>query len=289
MKIEGAAAVVTGAASGIGYGLCEGAAKRGLAVVLADIEDESLLAAERRLRDAGAKTLAVRTDVSRPEQLENLADRAFEAFGSVGLLCNNAGVQVSVTKPLWRYSREDWEWLFGVNLWGVVHGLQAFLPRMMEQETPSHVLNTASSAGMLISPGLGVYKASKHAVVSLSETLYHDLRVAGSRVGVSIFCPDVVKTGLRDAARNRPAELGAETPRTPEEQAAEDTLRGSPGLSPTEAGEIALSGVEAGRFYIFTEDGPVEFTRQRLEGIEAGVPTAVTGLREDLALTPPST
>ncbi|MBW2501123.1 MAG: SDR family NAD(P)-dependent oxidoreductase [Deltaproteobacteria bacterium] len=287
MTIEGGAAVVTGAASGIGYGLCEGAAQRGLAVVLADIEEQSLEAAERRLRESGARTLSVRTDVSRAEDLENLANRAFETFGSVGLLCNNAGVQVSVTKPIWRYSHQDWEWLIGVNLWGVVHGLQAFLPRLMDQANASHVLNTASSAGMLISPGLGVYKATKHAVVSLSETLYHDLRVAQSQVGVSVFCPDVVKTGLRDAARNRPEELGEELKRTPEEQAAEDTLRGSKGLTPSEAGEIALSSIEAGRFYIFTEDGPIEFTRQRLEGIEAGVPIAATGLREDLGLSGP--
>ena len=282
MQFEGKVAVVTGAASGIGFGLAEQAAKRGMNVVLADIEEAALDAAEEKIRSAGVETLAVVTDVSQAEQVDALADRAFDTFGSVGLLCNNAGVQVTVTRPIWRYSRADWEWLMGVNLWGAIYGVQAFLPRMMQQEIDSHILNTASAAAVIAGPGLAIYKVTKHGVLSLSESLYHDLRLAEARVGVSVFCPDVVKTGLRSSGRNRPAELEEERPRTADEEAMEMKLSEAQGFEPAEAAELAFRGMEADRFYLFTNPQNLDYVRQRTADLENGNPKPVATLREDL-------
>lgn len=282
MQFEGEVAVITGGASGIGMGLAEQAARRGMRVAIADVQEDALASAERTLRDAGAEVLAVPTDVTRFEQVDALADAVYARFGSVGLLCNNAGVNVTVTRPIWQYSRGDWEWLMGVNLWGVVHGVQAFLPRMRAQKTASHILNTCSSAGVIAGPGLAIYKVTKHGVLSLSETLYHDLANAGEKVGVSVFLPDVVKTGLRDSARNRPAELRDEVPKTPEEQAADDALRGTPGLQPAAAAELALAGVERGDLYVFTSDSALDFVGQRAADMAARVPKPAETLTGDL-------
>ena len=281
MDFEGKVAVVTGGASGIGFGLAEQAARRGMTVVLADVEDASLEDARSRLCDTGARVEACRTDVTQRDQVEALADRAF-ALGPVGLLCNNAGVNVTVTRPFWQYSGGDWEWLTHVNLWGVIHGVRSFLPRLMEQPSRSHILNTSSSAGLMAGPGLAIYKVTKHAVLSLSETLYHDLMNAGANVGVSVFCPDVVKTRLRDAGRNRPAALRDEAPRTPEEAAAEQALRAATGLEPSEAARIAFEGVDAGRLYLYTHPSALEFARERLADLESGIPKPKAALRTDI-------
>jgi len=276
MELAGRVAVITGAASGIGFGLAEQAARRGMSLVLADVEANALGEAARRLEGAGARTLAVPTDVSRADQVEALADRAFGEFGEVGLLCNNAGVNVLLMRPIWELTRGDWEWVLGVNQWGVINGVTAFLPRMMEQRSASHILNTSSAAGLMAGPGLATYKASKHAILSISETLYHDLARVDSRVGVSAFCPDVVKTRLYDADRNRPTHLRDERPANDEEAAAEESAESAPGLAPSEAAEIALKGVETGRFYIFTHPWALSAARERLEDMEAGVPRPTT-------------
>lgn len=275
MDFHGKSAVITGAASGIGYALAEHAAARGMPLVLADVEVEALAAAEARLSEAGARVVSVPTDVSQRGDLEALAERSYAAFGDVGLLCNNAGVSVLITRPVWELSHDDWEWVIGVNQWGLIHAVRAFLPRMMEQENPSHMLNTCSSAGLIISPGLAAYKASKHATLSISESLYHDLSAVSSRVGVSVFCPDVVKTGLRHAARNRPAHLGDALPATPEQVADEKAREAAPGLSPREAAEIAMQGVDSGRFYIFTSDWPLGAVAERVEDMGKGVPRSM--------------
>ena len=281
MDFEGKVAVVTGGASGIGFALAEQAAKRGMTVVLADVEQAALEDARKRLAESGARVEAVRTDVSQPEQIEALADQAF-ALGPVGLLCNNAGVNVTVTRSFWQYSRGDWDWLLGVNLWGVIHGVRTFLPRMMEQSNRSHILNTSSSAGLMAGPALAIYKVTKHGVLSLSETLYHDLASAKANVGVSVFCPDVVKTGLRDSGRNRPAALQDEEPHSPDEAAAEKALRAATGLAPSEAAGIAFEGIEAGRLYLYTDPGALEFARSRVADLEAGIPQPNTTLRADI-------
>ncbi len=241
-------------------------------LVLADVEESALRDARTQLSENGATALAFPTDVRQAAEVEALATAAFDEFGSVDLLCNNAGVNLTVSRPVWEFSLADWEWVTGVNMWGVIHGLQAFLPRMMEQTAKSHILNTSSSAGLISGPGLAIYKLTKHAILSLSETMYHDLKGADSQVGVSVFCPGLVNTRIRDASRNRPAPLGVERPRSTEQEVVEKMLRESSGLSGPEAAEIALTSVESGRFYIFTDPSTVESAHQRLTGIEAGVP-----------------
>jgi NAD(P)-dependent dehydrogenase (short-subunit alcohol dehydrogenase family) len=220
MDFEGRVAVITGGAGGIGFGLAEIAGRHGMKIALADVEAPVLEAAAQRLRDAGVPTLAVQTDVSSAESVDALASRVFDEWGAVDVLCNNAGVNVIVTRPIWALSRGDWEWVIGVNQWGLINGIEAFLPRMIEQGTPGHILNTSSAAGVIAGPGLAAYKASKHASLAISETLYHDLRAADSPIGVSVFCPDVVKTGLRQSARNRPSHLRDDDAKTPAEEAA---------------------------------------------------------------------
>ena len=281
MDFKNRTAVITGAASGIGFGLAEAAAERGMSIVLADVEASALKQAEEALASRGARTLAVVTDVSNAASLEALADRAYQEFGEVGLLCNNAGVSVGVTQRIWELDRADWEWLLGVNLWGLIHGLNAFLPRMMNQTSPSHILNTASAAALIAGPVLGPYKASKHAVLSISETLFHDLRDAGSLIGVSVFCPDVVATRLREADRNRPDHLRVSdaAPPSDAEKSFSSEWQQARGLAPRDAAEIAFKGIEAGRFYLFTNPWALGAARERLEDFEAGIPR-VTTLRD---------
>ena len=251
-ELSGKTAVVTGAASGIGFALAERCASEGMKVVLADVEQGALDEAARTL-DGGAEVLAVRADVSRWEDVEALAGRAFEAFGSVHLLCNNAGVaRTGGGGPgLWNRSLDDWRWLLGVNLWGVIHGVQAFLPRVMAQDEESHIVNTASVAGLLHAND--IYGVTKHAVVALSEALYQQLVLARSRVGVSVLCPGWVRTNLLNAERNRPVELGGESAPSTEEArlrawSARERMEG--GMPPSEVAAAAIDGVRAGRFYI---------------------------------------
>ena len=278
MDFRNRTAVITGAASGIGFGLAEAAVERGMSVVLADVEASALKQAEEALARRGARTFAVTTDVSSASSVEALADRAFQEFGEIALLCNNAGVSVGVTQRIWELDRADWEWLLGVNVWGLIHGLHAFLPRMMKQTSPSHILNTASAAALIAGPALGPYKASKHAVLSISETLFHDLRAVDSRIGVSVFCPDVVATRLRQADRNRPAHLRVAdaAPPSAEERAFSSEWQQARGLAPRAAAEIALEGVAAGHFYLFTDPWALGAARERLEDFEAGIPRKTT-------------
>lgn len=281
MEFRHRTAVITGAASGIGFGLAEAAAERGMSVVLADVEAEALGRAEESIAARGVRTLSVVTDVSSPASVDALADRAFSAFGEIGLLCNNAGVSVGVTQRIWELDRRDWEWLMGVNVWGLIHGLQAFLPRLMSQKSPAHILNTASAAALIAGPVLGPYKASKHAVLSISETLFHDLRSVDAPIGVSVFCPDVVATRLRQADRNRPAHLRLDqaAPASAAEAAFSSERQQARGLAPRAAAELAFQGMESGRFYLFTDPWALGAARERLEDFEAGIPRP-TALRD---------
>jgi len=201
---RGSAAVITGAASGIGLALAEHAAARGMRLVIADLEEEALAAAQKNLEQGGAEVLALCCDVSRAGDVENLLQQSLSRFGAVHLLCNNAGV--SAGGACWETPLADWEWVLGVNLWGVIYGVRLFLPEIMKQEE-GHILNTASLAGMLSVPDIAPYNVSKHGVVTLSETLYNELRNAGSPIGVSVLCPGVVNTRLHLAERNRPQQL----------------------------------------------------------------------------------
>ena len=204
-EFQGKVAVVTGAASGIGRALAERCAKEEMKVVLADIEEQALMQASRDLAAQGAQVLAVPTDVSQAGEVETLARKAFETYSAVHLLFNNAGVGAG--KSAWESSLADWEWVLGVNLWGVIHGIHFFVPRMLEQRSEGHIVNTASMAGLTYGPGQSIYKVSKHGVVSLSETLYYELALRGASLKVSVLCPGLVSTNILDAQRNRPARL----------------------------------------------------------------------------------
>ncbi len=254
-------AVVTGAASGIGRGLAEHCAKEGMKVVLADVEEHALLQAEKELKAAGASVISVVTDVSKAGDVEALAVKTIDAFGSVHLLFNNAGVAGGST--IWECTMADWEWIVGVNLWGVIHGVKTFVPMMLEQETECHIVNTASMAGLISGPGSGIYSVTKHGVVSLSETLFHELRQKGAGVGVSVLCPGYINTQIMDCYRNRPAELQndpemeSKLRETPEFQFIEQFLRKmvEDGMSPQDTAECVFNAIKEDKFYILANAG----------------------------------
>ena len=200
-------AVITGAASGIGRAVAERCVHEGMRVVLADVEEDALARAEATMSDTGATVLAVPTDVSAASDVEALARKTLEAFGAVHLVHNNAGVAVG--GRIWENTVADWEWVMGVNMWGVIHGIRVFVPLMLEQNTEGHIVNTASMAGLVSGPGLGIYKVTKHGVVTLSETLHHELTQIEAKIGVSVLCPGFIRTQIMDSDRNRPASLGA--------------------------------------------------------------------------------
>ncbi len=242
-EFGGRVAVVTGGASGIGAGMARAFAAADMHVVVADVE---LARAEHlcsELRDGGRRALAVETDVSRRESVEELAERSFDEFGAVHLLCNNAGVCIGGSLADAR--DEDWRWLLSVNLEGVVHGCQAFVPRLVAQGQAAHIVNTASMGGWLPGGGLGIYATTKFAVVALSESLRQDLR--HHDIGVSALCPGFVKTELLESARNRPPALGASEPQL-------DFLKPGvhSGADPVAIGERVLRGVRDNQTWIFT-------------------------------------
>jgi NAD(P)-dependent dehydrogenase (short-subunit alcohol dehydrogenase family) len=216
-------AVITGAASGIGRALADRCVQEGMKAVLADVEVKTLAKTEANLKACGATVLAVQTDVSQARDVAALAQRTLEVFGAVHLLCNNAGVGMEAA--IWESTLEEWEWVMGVNLWGVIHGVRAFVPLMLAQDTECHIVNTASMAGLISGPGLGAYKVTKHAVVSLSETLYHELAERRARVRVSVLCPGIVNTRIMESARNRPGHLPPTEPIVPVSGARWEALR----------------------------------------------------------------
>jgi len=246
-SLQGKVAVVTGAASGIGRELALACAAEGARLAIADV-DERGLAETARLLPAGCESIQARCDVSQARDLESLAERTWERFGAAHVIFNNAGV--AVAGPVWSAPLDEWKWVLDVNLMGVVHGIRAFVPRMLEAKTEGHVVNTASVAGLLSVPGSGVYCASKHAVVSLSECLHHDLRMARSAIGVSVLCPAWVSTGIADSERNRPAELSARNPLAApyEENVRKAVASGK--LTAAEVARITVDAVKSNRFYV---------------------------------------
>ena len=200
--LAGRTAVITGGASGLGLAMAHRFGAEGANVVIADVEADALAQAEAALGAAGVAVLAVPTDVRHHEQVEALADAALARFGDVHVLCNNAGVVTS--GPIQDTTLEQWRWVVDVNLWGVVHGCRAFLPLLLRHGQPAHVVNTASMAGLDSGPYMASYFATKFAVVALTESLWHEQRLAASAVGVSVLCPGFVRTRIAQAERNRP-------------------------------------------------------------------------------------
>lgn len=271
--LAGKVAVITGAASGFGREFARLAARRGCKLVLADVQEDALAEAAAELSAQGADLLAQPTNVSKAEQVEALAERTMQRFGAVHLLFNNAGVGAGGL--VWENTVQDWEWVLGVNLWGVVHGIRAFTPLMLQgmradPEYFGHIVNTSSIAGLLSPPGLGVYNVSKHAVVTLSETLYHDLRLIEARIGVSVLCPAFVPTGIAHSHRNRPAELTNQTPPTPSQLRAQAQTKKaveSGHLTATQVAEQTFSAIDEDRFYILTHPKILSSVAARLQDI----------------------
>ena len=263
-------AVVTGAASGIGRALAERFAAAEMKVVLADVEAEALRAAEQDLKAQGADVLGVVTDVSKADQVENLAQRSLDAFGGVHIVCNNAGVGAGGVT--WSHPLKDWEWVIGVNLWGVIHGVRTFVPIMMEQGSEGHIVNTASMAGLVSGPFMSIYDVTKHGVVTLSESLHYELMMQAAQVKVSVLCPGFVRTNILDSERNRPAEL-----QTPEQegdeagQAMSQTFRQfvEQGMPPAELAEKVFAAIQDEKFYILPHPELLETVRSRMEDILA--------------------
>jgi NAD(P)-dependent dehydrogenase (short-subunit alcohol dehydrogenase family) len=266
-ELAGKVAVVTGAASGIGRALADAFVRARMRVVLADVEPDALAAAQRELEQGGAEVLAVPTDVSRADDVDALARRTLERFGGVHVVCNNAGVALAA--PIWEQTLDDWRWLLGVNLWGVVHGVRTFVPLMLEAKTPGHIVNTASVAGLTSAPGLGAYNVSKHAVVTLSETLAKDLEVAGAPIKVSVLCPGFVNTRILDSGRNRPAAFGPERERPTEMETVVRNLVAA-GMPPAEVARHVLRAVEEERFYVLTHPDFMAQVKERCQDIVEG-------------------
>ena len=266
-------AVVTGAASGIGRGLAGQCAKEGMKVVVADIEEARLKETEEALKSNGADVLAVKTDVPKLEDIEALAQKTLDTYGGVHLLFNNAGVQAesSSRKPPWEYTLADWEWVMGVNLWGVIHGIKVFVPIMLDQNTECHIVNTSSMAGLITEPQLVIYATTKAGVIKISEAMYLQLQQRNAKLGVSVLCPAFVTSDLGNAARNRPQEF--QNPVETQEETEQPSLlkkiqKGNWNtLSPEQCAELVFQCIREGTFYILTDPLIDTLVKQRIDNI----------------------
>lgn len=258
-------AVITGAGSGFGRELALCCAAEGMRLVLADVDMKGLAATRELLGLDDTRLLIRHCDVADAGAVEALAEATWARFGATHLLFNNAGV--AVAGPAWTATLEDWQWVLGVNLMGVVHGLRSFVPRMLEQGAPAHIVNTASVAGLLSVPGSAVYCVSKHGVVTLSEVLHHDLQMAKAEIGVSVLCPAFVPTGIADAARNRPAALAAANPLAAPYEARVREAVAAGRVTAAEVARMTLDAVRAGDFYILTHPRITAAVETRLRDI----------------------
>ena len=249
-KLQGRVAVVTGAASGIGLSLAERFAAEGMKVVMADIEGAALDSAAAAVRAKAQAVLAVRIDVSRAEDVEQLARETYAAFGAAHVVCNNAGV--AVIGAVHEHSLADWEWIIGVNLWGVIHGVRAFVPRMLAGGDEGHIVNTASMAGLSTAPFMSVYDVTKHGVVALSESMFKEFEATGAPISVSVVCPGLINTSIMRSSRNRPPELSEEGKAGPMAQAFGQALgdRLTGGYPPSEVADQVVRGIREKRFYV---------------------------------------
>lgn len=266
-ELTGKVAVVTGGASGIGRAMADRWAAEGMKVVLADVEVGPLEEAAAALAAGGTDVLAVPTDVADGDQVDALAAAALDRFGAVHLVCNNAGVGGGGLS--WECSREDWDWVLGVNLWGVIHGVRAFVPHLVAQGE-GHVVNTASIAGFAYAPFMGPYNASKAAVVAISETLKAELDMNASGVGVTVVCPGWVNTRIHESDRNRPGGPVADEAGLMGRQMLEQLL--ASGRSPEDVADLVAAAVCDGTTHVFTGDEWRGLARQRFETVLAELP-----------------
>lgn len=273
----GRVAVVTGAASGLGRELALRCGREGMKVALADVDEAALARVEAELKAAGAEAISVRCDVSSGADVEALAARTLEAFGAVHLVCNNAGI--APLGVVWENTVADWQWTLGVNVWGVIHGVRVFTPILLRQGDEGHIVNTASVAGLIAPPGMGMYNVSKHAVVALTETLHHDLAARGAQVKCSVVCPAYFPSAITESERTRPAALREERAQTDEDRAREANMRKAVQSGRLSAADIAarvLEAVREERFYVLTHPRilPAVEARMRdiLEGRNPGSP-----------------
>jgi NAD(P)-dependent dehydrogenase (short-subunit alcohol dehydrogenase family) len=264
--------VITGAASGIGFALAERFASEGMRVVLADIEEAALDAAVERILATGASAIGVVTDVSKADDVAALAERARSEFGGIHIACNNAGVFAGGL--LWEESLADYQWMMDVNVWGVIHGIRTFIPIMLEQDTECHLVNTASMAALTAMPFAGIYHMTKHAVLGLSESLYHELELNSDKVKVSVLCPELIKTGIATCDRNRPPEYSkpGDVRDTDARQLVMDSINEgvAGGIDPSVMADRVVAAIRSGTFYILSEDGWRDTANQRMDDIRAG-------------------
>jgi NAD(P)-dependent dehydrogenase (short-subunit alcohol dehydrogenase family) len=266
-------AVITGAASGFGREFAMIGARLGMKLVLADVQQDALDKTRTELEAQGAQAVAMRCDVRHAADIQALADAAMAGFGAVHLLFNNAGVGSGGL--IWENTQADWEWVLGVNLWGVIHGVRIFTPLMLEcarkdSSYQGHIVNTASMAGLLNAPTMGVYNVSKHAVVSLSESLYQDLKLVDAPIGASVLCPYFVPTGISQSERNRPDDVRHEEPLTASQRAAYEMSNkavSSGKVSATDVAEATFNAIRDDRFYIYSHPGALGNVQKRMEDI----------------------
>ena len=263
-EFTGKVAVITGAASGIGRGIAEKCVGVGMKVVLADIDETALSEVETELKDMGGTALCVPTDVSKRSDVESLARQAFDTFGGVHLLFNNAGVAAG--GPPWEATWNDWEWVIGVNLWGVIHGVKVFTPLMLAQNTECHIINTSSGAGLVTGSFSAPYSVTKHAVVALSESLFLTLQQRNSLVKVSVLCPGTVRTNIPNVERHRPEQLKNEpVALSPEMQAGRAAFAAvnAAGMPPGQVADIVFEAIRKEQFYILTHPEWIEIVQLR--------------------------
>ena len=260
--LRGKTAAITGAASGLGRAMAFAFAREGMNVVLGDVDEENLMLTEKEIRATGVNAASMRIDVSRAKDVESFAQKA----RTVHVVCNNAGV--SPLGAAWENTVDEWQWILGVNLWGVIHGIRSFAPRLIAQGE-GHIVNTASVAGLISPPGMGAYNVTKHAVVALSESLAHDLRERGSKVGVSVLCPAYVPTGIAEFERNRPAgiSLSKKSNETLAREAMMKKAVASGRLSADEVAAAVVKAVKEDRFYVLTHPKIKAAIRARMEDI----------------------
>jgi NAD(P)-dependent dehydrogenase (short-subunit alcohol dehydrogenase family) len=260
-SLHGKLAVITGAASGLGRAMALAFAGEGMRLALADVDDAGLSSTQKEIEALGAHATAMHVDVSKASEVDALC----ASLDAVHIVCNNAGV--SPVGPVWEHSAAEWQWILGVNLLGVINGVRAFAPRLIAQNA-GHIVNTASVAGLIAPPGMGAYNVTKHAVVALSESLYHDLRERNSAVGVSVLCPAYVPTGIADADRHRPAEArGAKSAETLRIEAMLRKAVAAGKLSAEDVAQAVVAAIKEKRFYVLTHPRIKGAIRARMEDI----------------------